>query len=82
MSAGEAGRTKADWEATTYAKAKAKGERKESFSAFSGREVEPLYTPEDLAGHDADRDLGYPGSAPYTRGVQPTMYRGRLWTMR
>ena len=76
-------RRKADWEATTYAKAKAKsGERKDSFSAFSGRAIEPLYTPDDLAGHDADRDLGYPGTAPYTRGVQPTMYRGRLWTMR
>jgi methylmalonyl-CoA mutase, N-terminal domain len=75
-------RRKADWEATTYAKGKSKGERKESFSAFSGREVAPLYTPDDLAGHDPDRDLGYPGAAPYTRGVQPTMYRGRLWTMR
>ncbi|MEK6976421.1 MAG: methylmalonyl-CoA mutase family protein, partial [Candidatus Thermoplasmatota archaeon] len=82
MSGGKAGRKKADWESTTYAKAKAKGERKESFSAFSGREIAPLYTGDDLAGLDADRDLGYPGSAPYTRGVQPTMYRGRLWTMR
>jgi methylmalonyl-CoA mutase N-terminal domain/subunit len=44
--------------------------------------VEPLYTPADLAGWQADRDLGFPGQFPYTRGVQPTMYRGRLWTMR
>ena len=44
--------------------------------------VHPLYTPADLEGWDYDRDLGYPGQFPYTRGVQATMYRGRLWTMR
>ncbi len=44
--------------------------------------VHPLYTPADLDGWDAERDLGYPGQYPYTRGVQATMYRGRLWTMR
>ncbi len=44
--------------------------------------VQPLYTPADLAGRDYDRDLGYPGEFPFTRGVQATMYRGRLWTMR
>ena len=44
--------------------------------------VSPLYTPTDLAGWDYNRDLGYPGEFPYTRGVQATMYRGRLWTMR
>jgi methylmalonyl-CoA mutase N-terminal domain/subunit len=44
--------------------------------------VRPLYTPADLAGWDFDRDVGYPGEFPYTRGVQATMYRGRLWTMR
>ena len=38
--------------------------------------------PSDLAGFDIDRDLGHPGEFPYTRGIQPTMYRGRLWTMR
>lgn len=42
----------------------------------------PFATPDDLAGFDADRDLGFPGTFPYTRGIQPTMYRGRLWTMR
>lgn len=41
-----------------------------------------LYTPEDIEGFDYDRDLNFPGQYPYTRGVQPTMYRGRLWTMR
>ena len=45
-------------------------------------EVRPLYTPADLAEWDYDRDVGYPGEFPFTRGVQPTMYRGRLWTMR
>jgi methylmalonyl-CoA mutase N-terminal domain/subunit len=44
--------------------------------------VQPLYTPDDLREWDYDRDLGYPGQFPYTRGVQATMYRGRLWTMR
>ncbi|MGA7293269.1 MAG: methylmalonyl-CoA mutase family protein [Terriglobales bacterium] len=44
--------------------------------------VRPLYTPEDLAQWDYDRDLAYPGEFPFTRGVQATMYRGRLWTMR
>ncbi len=46
--------------------------------------VRPLYTPADLAAWDwnYDRDTGYPGEFPYTRGVQATMYRGRLWTMR
>jgi methylmalonyl-CoA mutase N-terminal domain/subunit len=44
--------------------------------------VHPLYTPSDLTGSDYDRDVGYPGEFPFTRGVQATMYRGRLWTMR
>ncbi|MGA2354547.1 MAG: methylmalonyl-CoA mutase family protein, partial [Terriglobales bacterium] len=44
--------------------------------------VRPLYAPDDLAALDYDRDIGYPGQFPYTRGVQATMYRGRLWTMR
>src|ERR1700757_676424 len=44
--------------------------------------LKPLYAPADLAGWDYDQGVGYPGDFPYTRGVQPTMYRGRLWTMR
>ena len=44
--------------------------------------VHPLYTPADLEGWDYDRELSYPGQFPYTRGVQASMYRGRLWTMR
>src|SRR5688572_2464649 len=51
------------------------------FSSVSGREVEPLYTPLDLP-PDPLTALGLPGAYPYTRGIHPTMYRGRLWTMR
>ena len=57
-------------------------ERKCSFNSISGRPIHALYTPVDHNSHDYERDLGYPGSYPYTRGVQPNMYRGRLWTMR
>jgi methylmalonyl-CoA mutase N-terminal domain/subunit len=56
-------------------------ERKQSFQTTSEIEVERLYTPAD-APVDYDRDLGYPGEYPFTRGIQPTMYRGRFWTMR
>jgi methylmalonyl-CoA mutase, N-terminal domain len=48
----------------------------------TGLPMEAVMTPEDLAGWDPERDLGYPGQFPFTRGVYPTMYRGRLWTMR
>ncbi|HZA60484.1 MAG TPA: methylmalonyl-CoA mutase family protein [Actinomycetota bacterium] len=58
------------------------GERDADFETLSGEPLEPLYTPEDVAGLEYERDLGYPGEYPYTRGVYPTMYRGRLWTMR
>jgi methylmalonyl-CoA mutase N-terminal domain/subunit len=53
----------------------------ELFSTISGVENEPLYTPDNVD-VDYDRDLGYPGVYPFTRGVYPSMYRGRLWTMR
>ena len=53
----------------------------ELFSTISGLENEPLYTAEDVE-VDHDRDLGYPGVFPFTRGVYPSMYRGKLWTMR
>src|SRR6266404_9660404 len=60
----------------------AKPERQgELFSTMSGVENEPLHTPETVA-LDYDRDLGYPGVYPFTRGVYPSMYRGKLWTMR
>src|SRR5947199_10577530 len=44
--------------------------------------VRPLYTPGDLDGNDLETRVGYPGQYPFTRGIQPTIYRGRLWTMR
>jgi methylmalonyl-CoA mutase N-terminal domain/subunit len=59
------------------------GERKDEFRTDTGgQSVDPLYTPEDVADLDYEEDLGFPGEDPYTRGVYPTMYRGRLWTMR
>jgi methylmalonyl-CoA mutase, N-terminal domain len=57
-------------------------ERDALFETISGEPIEPLYSPEDLDEWDPERDLGFPGSFPYTRGVYPSMYRGRLWTMR
>jgi methylmalonyl-CoA mutase N-terminal domain/subunit len=56
-------------------------ERDAEFSTMSGIPVKPLYTPEDVDG-SYDEKLGYPGEYPYTRGVYPNMYRGRLWTVR
>jgi methylmalonyl-CoA mutase N-terminal domain/subunit len=59
------------------------GERKDGFDTDTGgQDVAPIYTPDDVAGLDYEEDLGFPGEEPYTRGVYPTMYRGRLWTMR
>ncbi len=57
-------------------------ERKEVFKTGSNLEVDRLYTPEDVKDTDYNEKLGFPGQYPFTRGVQPTMYRGRLWTMR
>jgi len=57
-------------------------ERKDKFVTGSGKRVERLYTPVDLEESDHNKDLNFPGQYPYTRGVQPTMYRGRFWTMR
>ncbi|MDO8431495.1 MAG: methylmalonyl-CoA mutase family protein [Candidatus Binatus sp.] len=57
-------------------------ERKPNFVTSSGIEIKRAYDPDDLNGFDFVNDLGFPGEYPFTRGVQPTMYRGRLWTMR
>jgi methylmalonyl-CoA mutase, N-terminal domain len=57
-------------------------ERRSRFSTLSDEPVDPLYTADDLGDFDPARDLGFPGEFPFTRGVQPSMYRGRLWTMR
>lgn len=58
------------------------GVRRDSFALSDGTELDSLYGPEHLESVDFLRDIGFPGEYPYTRGVQPTMYRGRLWTMR
>jgi methylmalonyl-CoA mutase N-terminal domain/subunit len=73
---------RAAWEARLLKPGLAKGERKGPFTTSGGAPVAPLYTPADVRGEDYLRDLGFPGQPPFTRGVQPTMYRGRLWTMR
>ena len=57
-------------------------ERQEKFETSSGIEMSPVYAPEDMSDFDYCAALGYPGEYPFTRGIQPTMYRGRLWTMR
>ena len=72
-----------DWLESTYRPAvQRSGERAALFESSSGAPVEPLYGPEDLADWSYQEKLGYPGEYPYARGVQPTMYRGRYWTMR
>jgi methylmalonyl-CoA mutase N-terminal domain/subunit len=74
---------KKDWESNSLNKVLKKfSERKKTFVTGSNKEVNRLYDPLDLEKFDYIDDLGYPGEYPYTRGVQPTMYRGRLWTMR
>jgi methylmalonyl-CoA mutase N-terminal domain/subunit len=71
------------WRAGTRARAlEGAPERRGRFETTSGIEIRDLYTPADTAGLAEDRDLGRPGEYPFTRGVQPTMYRSRLWTMR
>jgi methylmalonyl-CoA mutase, N-terminal domain len=57
-------------------------ERQTEFTTISGHPIRRLYTPADLPGWDPNRDLGFPGEPPYTRGIHSTMHRGRLWTMR
>src|SRR4030043_1376230 len=71
------------WEKTTLNKVISKAaEREPSFKTTSHIELKRLYTPLDVADLDYCGELGFPGEYPFTRGVQPTMYRGRLWTMR
>src|SRR2546421_10106497 len=66
----------------TKTKSATPAERKERFTTLSGLPVDHLYTEENLASWDPESALGYPGEYPFTRGIYPTMYRGRLWTMR
>jgi methylmalonyl-CoA mutase N-terminal domain/subunit len=75
--------SKAKWEESTLKRSlESAGQRQERFELSSGAEVAPLYCPDDLPDWDYQRKLGYPGEFPFTRGVQASMYRGRLWTMR
>lgn len=75
-------KSSAAWTEKTQKLLDKRPERKESFQTVSGIPVERIYSPLSAPECDYVQDLGYPGSYPYTRGVQPTMYRGRLWTMR
>ncbi len=78
-------RNKEDWQEETLKPAVTRyPERRETFETDSGLAIDPLYAPEDLEfrGHDYSDDIGFPGEFPYTRGVQPNVYRGRVWTMR
>jgi methylmalonyl-CoA mutase N-terminal domain/subunit len=71
------------WLETTYARAVEKGgERKDTDFRTSSTDVNPLYTPADVEHIDYDRDIGYPGEYPFTRGVQANMYRGKVWSIR
>jgi methylmalonyl-CoA mutase N-terminal domain/subunit len=78
--------SKQEWQEDTYKKATERSpERDAVFQTSSGKPVEPLYTSDDVSSNgdfDYEAKLGYPGEYPYTRGIQPTMYRGRFWTMR
>src|SRR5882757_2753706 len=77
------GDARKDWEERKLNPSLKRGpERKAKFVTSSGIDVKRAYDPEDLNDLDFVNDLGFPGEYPFTRGVQPTMYRGRLWTMR
>jgi methylmalonyl-CoA mutase N-terminal domain/subunit len=79
----ETSKTKREWlENTLQPSIKRFPEREEQFLTTSGIEIDDVYTPDDAGASDYNQELGYPGEYPFTRGVQPTMYRGRLWTMR
>ncbi|MGD0795965.1 MAG: methylmalonyl-CoA mutase family protein [Dehalococcoidales bacterium] len=76
------GKRKQKWMKETYEPALKRSPERARFSLTSGIEVQPLYDSEDLAGAAPEESPGYPGEYPFGRGIQPTMYRGRLWTMR
>ena len=71
--------SKAEWLRSAYPES---ADRLRAYTTLSDMEVEPLYTPEDQRGWSCDEKLGQPGEYPFTRGTYPSMYRGRLWTMR
>ncbi len=73
---------KGNWQRELSTQLSLMPERKKRFSTVSDLEIKDLYTPEDLAEMDFEKEISFPCSYPFTRGVQPSMYRGRLWTMR
>ncbi len=75
-------KAKEEWDEDVKKKLEKRPERKSEFTNSSGIPLDRTYTPLDVEDLDYLSDLGFPGEYPYTRGVQPTMYRGRLWTMR
>ncbi|MDY7035190.1 MAG: methylmalonyl-CoA mutase family protein, partial [Thermodesulfobacteriota bacterium] len=70
------------WLEDGYRDFASKPARQERFSTVSDREIKQIYTPEDVMDQDFIKDIGFPGQYPFTRGVHPSMYRGRFWTMR
>jgi len=70
------------WDSETEKAVSKRPERKEKFESTSGTELKRIFTPLDIEGTEYVDNLGFPGEYPFTRGVQPTMYRGRFWTMR
>ena len=78
-SRGEIKKEKENWEEKSFKKLK---ERKEKFITSSSRVINPLYTPLDISEFNYSQHLGFPGEYPFTRGIYPNMYRGKLWTMR
>ena len=76
-------KNKQEWQNSTFASALTKNpQRQKNFETGDGITLEPVYSPEDMEAFDYAASLGYPGEYPFTRGIQPTMYRGRFWTMR
>src|ERR1700681_3038892 len=75
-------KTRVSGEQASASKSGASADSTAGLETSSHIPVQPLYTPADVKGSDHEHEVGYPGEYPFTRGVQATMYRGRLWTMR
>jgi len=71
-----------EWEEQILTKFTERGERKDNYETPSGIPLKPVYGPEDIQNINYLEDIGFPGTSPFTRGVYPNMYRGRVWTMR
>jgi methylmalonyl-CoA mutase N-terminal domain/subunit len=75
-------RKRTEWEESNLSNFIQKGEREQKFETPSGIPLKHVYGPEDIENIDYLEDLGFPGAPPFTRGVYPNMYRGRIWSMR